>query len=157
MGGKFHFEHFDMLRNHLTLRTFFNPENLLADENQLFPCLPLEWDKKGYFGEQVFLAHPLLIRQAILTRAYHDCPSWSVAGYHKRLVLKFQAEPWSLSIMFADSTFISSNTLFNIPPLYIMPIFWPNTSPVNLYSLFHKRAALLCKYWRFANKYQIRC
>ena len=28
-----------MLRNYVNLRTFFNPENLLADENQLFPCL----------------------------------------------------------------------------------------------------------------------
>ena len=29
-----------MFRNYLNLRTFFNPKNLLADKNQLFPCLP---------------------------------------------------------------------------------------------------------------------
>ena len=28
-----------MLKNYLNWRAFFNPENLLVDENQLFPCL----------------------------------------------------------------------------------------------------------------------
>ena len=34
------FRHFYMLRIYLNLRTFFNPENWLAGEKQLFPCLP---------------------------------------------------------------------------------------------------------------------
>ena len=36
-NGKFW--HFYMLRNNVNLWTFFNPENRLADENQLFPCM----------------------------------------------------------------------------------------------------------------------
>ena len=29
-----------MIRKYVNLRTFFNPENWLADKNELFPCLP---------------------------------------------------------------------------------------------------------------------
>ena len=39
-----------MLRNYYNLRTFVNPKNWLADENQLFPCLSKRWGeiKTGY-------------------------------------------------------------------------------------------------------------
>ena len=33
------FRHFFVLRNNVNLRTFFTPENWLADKSQLFPCL----------------------------------------------------------------------------------------------------------------------
>ena len=33
--------HFFILTNHVNLQIFFNPENLLAKKNQLFPCLLL--------------------------------------------------------------------------------------------------------------------
>ena len=33
--------HFYILTNHVNLQIFFNPENLLAKKNQLFPCLLL--------------------------------------------------------------------------------------------------------------------
>ena len=35
----FNFGQFYMIRKVVILRTFFNPENSLADKNQLFPCL----------------------------------------------------------------------------------------------------------------------
>ena len=41
------FWHFYMLRNNVNLRTFFNPENWLADENQLFPCLGQHFTNKS--------------------------------------------------------------------------------------------------------------
>ena len=40
---KGNFGNFYTIRKFVNLRTFFNPENRLADKNQLFPCLPFSW------------------------------------------------------------------------------------------------------------------
>ena len=39
LENNFNLGHFYMIRIYMNLRIFFNPENWLADKNQLFPCL----------------------------------------------------------------------------------------------------------------------
>ena len=39
IGKNFNLCHFYMIKNYVNLRTFFNPENWLADKNKLFSCL----------------------------------------------------------------------------------------------------------------------
>ena len=55
-----------MIRRYVNLRTFFHPENLLADKNQLFPCLQAKW---------VFNMHALVWRGLFGPTRYLKIPS----------------------------------------------------------------------------------